>query len=327
MAAPRLQTAKLTWLNRKARARAVGALALLLCGALGAMFWAERAPIAQALQALRGHALLCSGLAALATAVLVARRRSLERARFARSWLAAVPIRSASARWEALLIETSPASAALAVAAILALIAALVLVQHTDIVAVWAYLSGGVAMGAIISYLVPPPKPVDPPPGSRYVPHRNARSTAPVRPSLAALGQWPIRQLFAWVQPKAVSRATIPILVMMPLGTTADTAMVVLALFAVAGALLLSWSAALSVSRRAMRWMVPLPARAGAIFRALLLPSCAFISGSSAMAALLLAAFNVSFRRSIVMGASVAVIGCLLFGAALLWNVRPRGPR
>jgi hypothetical protein len=315
------------WLNRKARARAGGAGALLLCGALGALFFVERDPIAWALAAFRRHGLLCLGLAAVATAVLVARRRVLERARFARSWLAAVPIRSASARGEALLIETSPASAALALVAILALIAALVLAQRADIVAVWANLSGGVLMGAIISYLIPPPKPIDLPPGSRYVPHRNVRSRAPIRPSLAALGQWPIRQLFAWAQPKAVARATIPILVMMPLGTTADTAMVVIALFAVVVGLLLSWSAALSVSRLAMRWLAPLPVRAGAIMRAFLLPSCAVILASSAMAALLLAAFNFSFRSSIVVGASAAVIGCLLFGAALLWNVRPWGTR
>jgi hypothetical protein len=302
-------------------------MALLICGAIAALFRAEGDAIAPVIDALRRHGLLCLGLAAVATAILVARRRSLERARFARSWLAAVPIRPAASRGEALLIETAPASAALVVVAILSLVAALVLAQRADIFAVWANLSGGVLMGAIVSYLVPPPKPVELPPGSRYVPHRKVRSAAPIRPSLAALGRWPILQLFAWAQPKAVARATIPILVMMPLGTMADTAMVVIALFAVAGALLLSWSAALSVSRVAMRWLAPLPVRAGAIIHAFLLPSCAFIVGSSAMAALLLAAFNVSLRSAVEVGAGAALLGCLLFAAALLWNVRPWGRR
>jgi hypothetical protein len=302
-------------------------MALLLAGALGASFWAAGSVIAPGLTALRRHGLLCLGLAAVATAVLVARRRSLERARFLRSWLAAVPVRSSAARWEALLIETFPASAALILIASLALIAALAFARRADIVAVWANLSGGVVLGVVISYLAPPPKPVDLPPGSRYVPHRNVRQAAPVRPSLAALGQWPIRQLFAWAQPKAVARAIIPILVMMPLGTTADTAMIVIALFASTGALLLACSAGLSVSRLAMRWLAPLPVRSRAVIRAFLLPSCAFILAAGAMTALLLIAFNVSFRSSIMVGASSALIGCLLFGAALSWNARARGAR
>ncbi|HEX3603335.1 MAG TPA: hypothetical protein VHU43_04535 [Steroidobacteraceae bacterium] len=289
MPAPRLLTAKLMWRNRKAQARVGGAMALLLCGVLGALFFVERGPIAGALDPLRRHGLSCLGLAACATAVLVARRRSLERARFVRSWLAAVPIRSCTARWEAFLVETSPASAALAVIASLALVALPVLVRRADILAVWADLSGGVMLGVILSYLVPPPKPVDLPPGSRYVPHRNVKRTLPVRPSLAALGRWPIRQLFAWAQPKAVARATIPILVMMPLGTTADTAMVAIGLFGVVGALVLLCFAVISVGRLAMRWLAPLPVRAGgAVFRAFLLPACAFAVGASAIGAFLL---------------------------------------
>jgi hypothetical protein len=180
-----------------------------------------------------------------------------------------------------------------------------------------------VVLGVIIGYLVPAPKPIDLPPGSRYVPHRHVRTTA-VRPSLEALGQWPIRQMFAWAQPKAVAHATIPILVMMPLGTMADTAMVVMALFGVVGALLLLGSAAISVSRLATRWLAPLPVRAATVVRAILLPACAFIAGASVMEALLLMVFNVSYRSAILVGAGTAVIGCLLFAGALLWNVRPR---
>ena len=232
--------------------------------------------------------------------------------------------RSAAARWEALLIETFPASAALVVIAVLALIAAVALAQLGAVAALWADLSGGVVLGVIIGYFIPAPKPIDLPPGSRYVPHRHVAKTTPVRASLKALGQWPIRQMFAWAQPKAVSRATIPILVMMPLGTMADTAMGVIALFGVIGSLLLVWSAAISVSRLAARWLAPLPVRAGAVVGAILLPACAFIAGASAMEALLLLLFNVSYRNAIMSGASTAVIGCLLFGGALLWNVRLR---
>lgn len=101
-----------------------------------------------------------------------------------------------------------------------------------------AYLSGGIALGVIGSFLVPQPKPVDLPPGSRCVPHRKVRRAARIRPSFGALGLWPIRQALAWAQPKIVARATIPILLSMGLGTTADVALIVIALSGVIGALL-----------------------------------------------------------------------------------------
>jgi hypothetical protein len=321
--APRLLTMRLLWRNRRTRAKVGGALALLLCAVLGAWFFLERGAIAPALDALRRHGYACLGLAAAFSAILVARRRALERAQFMRSWLAAVPVKSATARWESLIIETLPASAALVVIAVLALIAA-VSIALPGVAALWADLSGGVLLGVIAGYLIPPQKPVDLPPGSRYVPHRHATKTTPVRPSLEALGQWPIRQMFAWAQPKAVARATIPILVMMPLGTMADTAMVVVALFGVAGALLLLWSAAIAVSRLAALWLAPLPVRASAIVRAILVPACAVIAGASATEALLLMVFNVSYRSAAMVGAATAVIGWLVIGGALLWNVWPR---
>ena len=313
---------KLIWRNRSARAKVGGTLALLLCGAFGAWFSLERDNIVPVFDALRRHGALCLGLVAVACAILVARRRVLEREQFKRSWLAALPVRPVTARCEALLIETFPASAALVVIAILALLAALAFAPRADVIALWAHLSAGVMVGVLAGYLIPPPKPVDLPPGSRYVPQRRVRKSAPIRPSLAALGQWPIRQMFAWAQPKAVARATIPILVMMPLGTMADTAMVVMALFAVAGALLLLWSAAFSVSRLAARWLAPLPVRAGAAVRSILLPAYALIVGASAMEALLLMVFDMSYRNSIMVGAGTAAIGCLVFGGALLWHVR-----
>jgi hypothetical protein len=298
-----------------------------LGGAFSAAFFLERDAIAPALDALRRHGYVCFGLAAVFSALTVARRRVLKRAQLMRSWLAAVPVRSATARWEALLIETFPASATLIAIAVLALFAAVASAQPGAVVALWANLSDGVILGVFVGYLIPAPKPVDLPPGSRYVPHREFRNAAPIRSSLKALGQWPIRQMFAWAQPKAVARATIPILVMMPLGTMADTAMVAIALFGVIGALLLLWSAVISVSGLAARWLAPLPVRPGAVVRAILLPACAFIAGASAMETLLLVVFDISYRSAVTAGASTAVIGCLLFSGALLWNVWPRPRR
>ena len=329
MTAPRLAAAKLIRLNRRGHF-IVRTVAVLFClAALIALFWTEQDSLRPALKWVRLHGLLCAGLAAVGSALSIARRRALKRAEFARSWLAAVPVRSSTARWESLAIETFPAIAAIGLLAVFGAACALVLglAGHAEIfapLAIAAYSSGGIAVGIVGSYLVPQPKPVILPPGSRYVPHQKARRAADVRPSLRALGAWPIRQMFAWAQPKVVSRALIPILVMMPLGTTADVAMVVIAMFVTMGALLLLWSAVTSASRAARSWLAPLPARPDVVIRAFLLPACAVIVAASAIEALLLLVFNVPYRTSAQVGACTAVIGCLTVGGALVWNLRDR---
>ena len=327
MTAPRITAAKLIRRNRRARGRIHAAGAVLLgAGALIALFWAQ-AGVALPLKWLRLHGLLFAALAAIISAVLIARRRALKRAEFARSWLAAVPVSAATARWESFLIETLPALAAIGLLTIASIACALVLAiaRRPEIFApfaVWAYLSGGIAAGVIGSFLVPQPKPADLPPGSRYVPHQKINRTAKFRPSFGALGSWPIRQAFAWAQPKIVARATLPILVIMPMGTTADAAMVVVGMFGFIGALSLVCSAAISASRGARRWLAPLPVRPGEIMRAFLLPPCAVIIASSAMQSLLLLVLNVSYRTSAKVGAGIAVIACVAAGSGVIWNWR-----
>jgi hypothetical protein len=325
MSAPRLAAAKLMRRNRRARGgfNPTGAV-LLSLSVLIALFWLEAA-VAPPLTWLRSHGLACAGLAAVASAVLIARRRALKRAEFARSWLAAVPVSASTARWESLLIETFPAIAAIGLLTIASISYALVLLiaKSAEIfapLAVWATLSGGIALGVLGSFLVPQPKPVDLPPGSRYVPHQKLRRAAKICPSLSALGGWPIRQAFAWAQPKVVARAMIPILVMMPLGTMADAAMVAIALFGTVGALLLVCSAVISASRSARRWLAPLPVGSGDVIRAFLLPTCAVIVAAAVIEALLLLLFNVSYATSAEIGACTAVVGCLTASAGLIWN-------
>ena len=322
--APRLAAANLIRLNRRTHLLARAVAVSFCLGTLIALFCAERDSALPALRWLRLHGLLCAVLAAIASALLIARRRSLKRAEYARSWLAAVPVKVSAARWESLAIETLPAIAAIVVLGVLGVACALVLVlakraEFFAPFAIEAYLSGGIAAGIIGSYLVPQPKPAILPPGSRYVPHQKVSRAGGVRPSLRALGAWPIRQMFAWAQPKIVSRALIPILVMMPMGTTADAAMVVIAMFGTMGALLLLWSAVIFASRAARSWLAPLPVPRGAVIRAFLLPACAVIVAAGAVEALLLLVFNVSYRTSAQLGACTALIGCLTVGAALVW--------
>lgn len=331
MTAPRLATAKLIRLNRRKRARIKNSAVLLSLAILIALFWAE-ATVAPSLKWLRLHGPLCAGFAAVASAVLIARRRALKRAEFARSWLAAVPVSASTARWESLLIETYPAIAAVGLLTIASISYVLVLAitKRADFLApivVWATLSGGIAAGVIGSFLVPQPKPVDLPPGSRYVPHQKLTRAAKFRPAFSALGSWPIRQAFAWAQPKIVSRAAIPILIIMPMGTTADSAMVVIAIFGIIGLLFLVWSGVIAVSRLARRWLAPLPVRSGEVIRAFLLPACAVIVAASVIEALLLLVVNVSYRASAEVAGCTAVLGCLTLSGGLIWNwVLKTGP-
>jgi hypothetical protein len=308
-------TARLVRRNQNARSKARIVFASLCIGAVVALLWREREASAQAVGWLHLHRLVCAGIAAIASAVLVARRRALKRAEFARSWLAAVPIKSGTARWESLAIETLPASATIVALSVVTMIAP----PSPARWAVWLYLSAGLSVGVLASYLIPAPKAVDLPPGSRYVPHTRVRRAARILPALTALGQWPVRQMFAWIQPKMVARAAIPILVMMPMGTTADTAMVVIAMFGVAGALLLCVSAAIAVSRLARRWLAPLPMRLRAAMRAFLLPTIEVILGASIIEALLLLVLGASYRTSAAAAIGTAAVACLVtLGGVLL---------
>lgn len=327
MTAPRLAAARLIRLNRSSRAGVKSRAVLLGVGLLFALFLAE-AMAAPPLKWLRLHGLLCAGLAAVGSALMIARRRALKRAEFSRSWLAAVPVGAWTARWESLLIETLPAIAVIGLLAIAAISDALVLTLKgsADVfapIAVWGILSSGIAAGVIGSFLIPQPKPVELPPGSRYVPHQKLNRAAKIRPSLGALGTWPIRQAFAWAQPKIITRAIVPVLVMMPLGTMADSAMVVIGLFGIFGALSLVWSGVISASRLARRWLAPLPVRPGEVIRAFLLPACAVILAASAGEALLLLVVNVPYRTSAEVGACMAVLGCVTLSGGLIWNTRP----
>jgi hypothetical protein len=323
MTAPRLLAAKLMFSNRVTKSQALALMAVSIAAML-ALAWVLRGPVAVTLHWLRSHSLLCLGVAIFASAILVARRRAARREAFARSWLAAVPIPVATARLERWSIETLPATTAIAVLTVTGACIAAALpfgsgTEPSALIAAWGCACGGVVLGMGLSYLIPPPKAVELPPGSRYVPHAKAHRTATIRPSLKAVGYWPIRQMFAWAQPKMLARATLPICVMMPLGSTAATAMIVLAAFGVIGGSTLLWFATLSVSRLIRQWLAPLPVNAFSVMRALLLPTLAVMLGAGAMTSVLLLASDVVFHTAALAGLCSAAAMCILtVGAAVL---------
>jgi len=331
--APRLMAAYLMRSNRAAPQRLVPPILLGLGGVLAfVLLYAERDWVEESIKWLRQQILAATGLAIIASAIATARRRVSKRAEFARSWLAALPVRARIAGWETLLIETLPAAAAVGaltgVYLAVTVVAAFSPAHGGSASLVWAAMSGGVMLGAILSYGIPNPKPIDLPPGSRYVPHRRVAKTSAVRPSLKALGLWPLRLMFARAQPKLVARAILPILVLMPLGTLAADAMVIIAFYMVGGALLLLIPAAISVSGLSARWMAPLPVRGFAVTRAVLIPTLIAIVGASAAEGLFLFAIGASLRASATAGSVLAGAGCLLtMTAARLWRARTPSAR
>ena len=152
----------------------------------------------------------------------------------------------------------------------------------------WVALTAGIVVGGMAGYWMPVPKPIEVPPGSRYVPHPRALGARPPAPSLSALGLWPVRQMFASARPKAVSRAVLPILLMIPLGSTAAAAMLMIAMAAVLGAVLLLVSAIIRVNKESSRWLQPLPLPRALLARHLLLRPLAVIAALALIAAWLL---------------------------------------
>jgi hypothetical protein len=253
------------------------------------------------------HRLFLAGLAAFAAAVLIARRRAVTRAAAARSWLSALPVHPVTARWEALAIETAPAAAAVGASTAAFGIAWMVKVfavgiSDIELAATCFAINMGVVVGASLSYLAPVPKAIDLPPGSRYVPHRRRVGAASPTPSLSALGRWPVRQMFASARPRAVARAVMPILLLMPLGSSADAAMLVIAVFAVLGAVVLLVAATISVSKASSRWLQPLPLRVAVLVRNLLIRPLAVIFGATTVAAWLFWVMGVAPGRAVTRG-------------------------
>jgi hypothetical protein len=279
------------------------------------------------------HRLLLAGVAAVAAAVLVSRRRALRRAEAVRSWLSALPVDPVTARWEALATETAPAVGAMCVSTLaFGIVGAIAVfapgISEIELLAVWITINAGIIAGASAGYMVPAPKAIDLPPGSRYVPHhRVVGATSPI-PRLSALGQWPVRQMFASARPKAVARGVMPILLLMPLGSSADTAMLVIAMFVVLGAVLLLVVATISVSKASCRWLLPLPLKIAVLAFTVLIRPLAVILGATSVAAWLFWVMGVAAGQSVIRGALLMILSsCVAVGGSLGAIHRIKGRR
>jgi hypothetical protein len=261
---PELGSLYLCWSNRRRRVRVLRfsgafilAAAILLCGLL----WARLGLVAARLDELSHHVVLIVTLAVIASAAVVFRRRVAYAAQAEKSWLAALPVRTRARRFESLTLICAPV-----IILPLAVCAAGVLAIPFGGLVALTWLLAGTVGGALMGLIIPAAKPVIPYPGSRYVPHRAVRNYRPT-PSLAALGIWPIRRMFAMLQPKTLARTVFPLLIAMPMGTVAADALVLIgSLMAMTGLTFLATSI-VWVFRRSRRWLQPLPLASGRLAR------------------------------------------------------------
>jgi hypothetical protein len=186
-------------------------------------------------------------------------------------------------------------------------------------ISAWGAMTAGVMLGTALSYWMPAPKEGELYEGSRYVPHRRRAETPIPTGSLSALGSWPVRQMFASARPKAVARACLPIIMLMPMGSTADVAMIVMGLFVAAGALVLLATSVISVSAKAARWLRPLPLDSGLLARRLLMRTLAAMFCATVIGSWLLWVMGTPGNRCIT-GGTLALIGSslLAIGGSLL---------
>lgn len=318
-----LLTAYLVWVNRGRRRGRRGlsaALALSIAWMAAASIYvhAHRVAAISALAWFHRHDLFWAAISAIVAAVLVSRRRALNQIAASRSWTAALPVERSTVRWQAIVVDSVPA---LVLACVLAAMfggLSLIAIFGAGIPApiiTWAATTGGILLGAGLSYLLPSARQEEIYESSRYVPHRRRAETPIPTGSLSALGSWPVRQMFGSARPKTIARALIPVLLSVPLGSTAADAMLAIGLLTVIGALVLLVAATVSVSAKASRWLKPLPIGSGLLARRTLIPALAFMFCVTAIESWLIWVLGSPVRRCIATGV-LTLVASMIFAVA-----------
>jgi hypothetical protein len=315
------------WQRKSPRDLSLGIGVIVLWTVLAALLAAcPRESLAAVLDWLHRYRLIACALAAWFAAVLVTGNRASKRTESLRSWLAALPVPPLIARWESFCMGIAPAilficHVTLAFGAVLPLAAFDRSIARGALFSTWLAIMGAVIAGALFGTVLPPPKAEDLPPGSRYVPHRRVFGTVLPKPSLSALGIWPVRRMFAAARPKYVARATMAVLLLMPLGTLAYAAMLVVGLAAVGGGVVVLIFAIVDVSRATSRWLQPLPLRSAALARHVLSRPLAAIMGAAPVLAwlfwLLGAPPGQALRRAVYWMAAGALLAACAGGVAI----------
>jgi hypothetical protein len=317
---PVLLTAYLALGNRcRRRGRGEISTALALSIAWMAAVWiyvhTHRAAAVSTIAWLHRHDLFWATVSAVVAGALVSRRRALLQIAASRSWIAALPVERSTVKWQTIVVESVPALVlGCGLAALFGSLSLIVLIDGsiTTPIITWAATTGGVVLGTGFSCLLPSARQEEIYEGSRYVPHRRRAETPIPTGSLSALGSWPVRRMSANARPKTIARAMIPILLCVPLGSTAADAMLAIGLLAAIGALVLLVAAIISVSAEASRWLKPLPLRSGLLARMTLIPALSLVLCVTAIESWLIWVLGSSVARCVEIGAATAIAGTIL---------------
>jgi hypothetical protein len=121
--------------------------------------------------------------------------------------------------------------------------------------------------------------------------------------------------MFGSARPKTIARAMIPILLSVPLGSTAADAMLAIGLLTAIGALVLLVAATISVSAKASRWLKPLPLGSGLLARRTLIPALAFMFCVTAIESWLIWVLGSPVARCIATGV-LTLVASIIFAVA-----------
>jgi len=219
---------------------------------IAVLVWAfSRAALIGFLQRCAAHPIILGIIAAVCTWAMTARLERGAQRELALSWLAALPtMQSQAAR-----VALAPLAALALIVAVLivAMLAGLAPESAAEIV---LPVAAGMSAGFLTGWLAPQGSTAVTP-GSWYARVRPVRNRSEIRPTLLALGLWPIAQARVWARPKINARWLLLALVALPLGTPAAKAL------AVAAAVLVGWhvlallGATVRVSFAAGWWLAP----------------------------------------------------------------------
>jgi hypothetical protein len=324
---PELLAAYLVWRNGALERRGVAffAMPVLVLAWVAAAFLyvrVHRAAAASTLAWIHRHDLFWSAVIAIVSAILVSRRRVLTRSEAPRAGTTAWPIARSAARWQAVVRDSLPAIRLVGfLAATFGGLSLAAVIEGGTMAPIitWAAMTGGVVLGAALSYLLPSVAQEEIYEASRYVPQRRRGETPIPIGSLAALGSWPVRQMFASARPKVITRVAGPLLLAVPLGSQAADVMVTVGLLTALGAIIALVAAVISVSARASRWVKPLPLGLLSLVRRTLGPAVASMLVAAVIETWLIWILGSTVSRSVAEGiltlaAGVisAVVGCLV---------------
>jgi hypothetical protein len=247
---PALLAASLGSCNALRRSPArTGSIAALLIGACAAVLGFPA--IGAVLAWFAAHGVLTGTISAGLFALPLMRRKSRLLASTSASWLAALPVSAPlSPRALGALLRLLPLLALAGLAWAGGRIEAAAAAHLIGAAALGAL--AGVAVGAIVSRALGLGAP-----GSQYASLRRARARWAEAPSLRPLSYWPVARGRIFSRPKSLARVALLVALCLPLGTSGELALVVLAACLAAYGLVLLSLAAARVAFEAARWLAP----------------------------------------------------------------------